>query len=160
MAVVTIPPLGSDDHRIQIASQVRLFDLRGTGPSKYDPTGAAHKLFTSKGRPVLNFLGSTGHHGPTPHPTIGHSIDLDSPSTLSSKPAHFLYLLHWKASLRLNLIGFLREEESHSKRDHVLTMLISKLADDTFERVGLCGIPIDEWDDAPIADGLESITLV
>ena len=160
VAEVTIPPLGSDDHQIRIASQVRLFDLRSANPSKKD---SAYNLFNSKGRLVLDLLGSRGNHGSTPrrtrgYPSIGGTIFLDPASTLSSETTHFLYLLHWKAGL--SRIDFPREEETRSKRDHVLTMLIRKLADDTFERMGLCGIPIDEWDDAPIADGLECITLV
>ena len=160
VAELILPPPGSDDHQIRIASQVRLFDLRTTDPSE---KSSAYNLFNSQGKLVSDLLGSRGNHGRPPirtrgHPFLGGFIFLDPTSTYASEDTHFLYLLHWKAGL--SRIDFPREEESRNKRDYVLTMLIRRLVDGTFERMGLCGIPIDEWDAAPIVDGLECITLV
>ena len=104
---------------------------------------------------MLNLLGSRGSHGRL---YSSESIFLDPTTTYALEDTHFLYLLHWKARLRGP--DLLPNHEYRRKRDHVLTMLIKKLADDSFERMALCGIPVDEWDAAPVLDGLECVTLV
>ena len=168
-AELTLPPLGNNNnnnnnnnHQIRIASQIRLFDLRTTTPSKQDPV---YNIYNSKGTLVSDILGSRGNHGRPPirtrgYPSIGGFIFLDPTTPHPLENVHFLYLLHWKAGPRRIDFPQDREDESRRKRDYVLSMLIGKRADGMFERMALCGIPIQEWDAAPIVDGLEGVTLV
>ena len=153
LAEITIPLLGCDNDQIQLASQVRLFNLVKAEPSKQD--SSAYRLVNSKGTPMIDLLGSRGNHD---SPYVDSLVFLDRETISASGAMHFLYILHWKGNLSKKDHAY--AEESRKKRDHVLAMLIKKLADGTFERAGLCGIPIDEWNAAPVVGGLEHIVLV
>ena len=153
VAKITIPSSGSNDKWIQITSQVRQFSLVTAEPSKQ--SSPLYRLVNSKGRPMIDLLGSRGNHD---SPYVDDLIFLDDEMTHTPNAVDFVYLLHWKGSLSKQKHAYAEDRRRH--RDHVLAMLIKKLADDSFERVALCGIPIDEWNAAPVVDGLECITLV
>ena len=104
---------------------------------------------------MLDLLGSRGNHD---SPYVDDLLFLDDEPTHTPNAVNFAYLLHWKGALSKQKHAYAEDRRRH--RDHVLAMLIKKLTDDSFERVVLCGIPIGEWNAAPVADGLERITLV
>ena len=153
VAEVMIPSSGSNDERIEITSQVRQFSLITAEPSKR--SSSLYRLVNSKGRPILDLLGSRGNHD---SPYVDDLILLDEETTSPPITLDFIFLLHWKGSLSKQKHAY--AEDSRRHRDHVLSMLIKKLTDDTFERVALCGISIGEWNAAPVVDGLERVTLV
>ena len=104
---------------------------------------------------MSDLLGSQGNHS---RPFFDRFISLGPTMTYAPEDTQFLRLLHWKADL--SGIDLRRDEESRGNRDHVLAMRINKRADDIFEKMALCDIPIDEWDAAPVVNGLECITMV
>ena len=153
VAEVTIPSGGNNDKRINIISQVRQFCVVTAEPSKR--SSSFYRLVDSTGKPMIDLLGSRGNHD---SPYVDDLILLDEEAASTPSAVDFVYLLHWKGSLSKQKHAY--AEDSRRHRDHVLAMLIKKLSDDTLERVALCGIPIGEWNAAPVVDGLERITLV
>ena len=124
---------------ISIVSEVRQFSLRlqSSKESIYRPV-------SSNGRVVLQILGSRGKHDQGPFEQ--DLLSLETYEALASELTHFVYLLYWK--------------DTSKKRDHVLAMLINEKDQGIHERVALCGIPIQAWNDAPVVKGLQKVTLV
>ena len=152
-AQVTIQSSGSNDRQIQITSQVRQFSLVTAEPSKRSTS--LYRLGSLKGRLIIGVLGSRGNHD---SPCSQDLSFLDDGTISTSSAVDIMYLLHWKGSLSKQKYADAGDSRRH--RDHVLAMLIKKTIDDTFERVALCGIPIGDWNAAPVVEGLECITLV
>lgn len=141
LASVTIFDDGNDHTRLKVSSHVRHFSLlsvSGTNP--------LYMLKASNGKLILDVLGSHEPHdqpGPKAH---GGLLDLNAHPASASSLTYFLYLAYWK--------------DAPKKRDHVLAMLIREINGGVFERAALCGIPVQEWNAAPIVEGLNHIVLV
>lgn len=127
---------------ITISSEVRQFHLLSAAKNS-----AMYLLLNSKGELILQLLGSHGPHDQQPYCYLQQGLlHLDAHADSASELTHFLYLVHWK--------------DPSKPRDHILAMLIKEIDNGVFERIALCGIPVQEWYGAPIVVGLENVVLV
>ncbi|KAI4134734.1 MAG: hypothetical protein LQ347_001280 [Umbilicaria vellea] len=133
-------PQSTSSCKISISSQIRSFRLSNFSSSNY------HRLVASDGGLMLRVLGPTQLHEDHDPNSGGNLFQLRGNTALACNPTHFMYILQRK--------------DLRKKMDHVLAMLLQKMEDGTFERAFLCGIPLDEWNAAPVIEGLENIVLV
>lgn len=141
LADVTIFDDGNDHTRVKVSSHVRHFSLNSVSSTALFYINAA-----SDGKIMTDVLDSRGGHDHLGQKASNGLLYLEAHAASASGLTHFLYLVHWK--------------DAPKERDHVLAMLIREINGRVFERAALCGIPVREWNAAPIIEGLDHIVLV